>query len=115
MLLLLITIIIIILFFFFLCSYLRWVREGHINLYGTHQLLPPEMPLSGADSVYLGGTSTSRSTGVPTSAMLRFNTARLLDMLGIPEIHLPPLFAVVAKIITDLQLPRTKTKTPYLT
>lgn len=98
-------------FSFSFLSEFRWVREGHISLYGAHQILPPEMPLSGRDALYLGGVGTSRSVGVPTSQYLRLNTARLLDMFGITEIQLPPLCSIVARIIKDLQLPRTKPNT----
>ena len=87
----------------------RWVREGHIALYGAHQMLPPDMPLSGHDAINFGGVGASRSTGVPNSEIFRYNTARLLDMLGVTDIQLPPLFNIVAKIVQDLQLPRTIT------
>ena len=63
------------------------------------------MPLSGFDAVCLGGVSSSRSTGVPTSEKFRFNTARLMDMLGIAEFHLPPVYHAAEKILQDLQLP----------
>jgi len=89
---------------------LRWVREGHIALYGAHQMLPPDMPLSGHDAINFGGVGASRSTGVPNSEIFRYNTARLLDMLGVTDIQLPPLFNIVAKIVQDLQLPHELNK-----
>lgn len=86
---------------------LRWVREGHIPLYGAHQLLPASMPLSRTDATVLGATATKTSTGAPKSAELRMNTARLLYMLNVRLIPKAPAFVIASKIIRDLQLPGT--------
>lgn len=65
------------------------------------------MPLSRADALILGGVSTSRSRGAPSSNLFRQNTARLLTMLDVTLLPKPPSFLLASKIVSDLQLPGT--------
>ena len=63
------------------------------------------MPLSHDDAKVLGGVSTAKSKGTPSTSQLRQNTSRLLSFLGIKLVPKPPTILLASKIIRDLQLP----------
>ena len=81
----------------------RWIREGFIPFFGAHELLPQDrMRLAGTDSKVIGFASKMK---LPLNGNIRRNTCKLLNLLGLGTIQLPPVHLMAEKIIKDLQMP----------